>query len=448
MEQHTYKPTSLTDQQVQDQILDQILDTIGRPSTSSDANFTPATSSAHALDSPATSSAHALDSPALPGENAPDSPATSTPSPPPDSRPDPGAKLLLQLKKRHGIYQDRELAECLRALPAAGYLVDGLLQPCSVNILVGDSGIGKSALVYQLALAVAAGKPFLGHSCRPGKVVLVDYENSLWDSHRILQQQRKHLGLDEAPDTLQIWPMNKQDHSATRGQLAEEGLHENVEEVIDAFAAGLVVFDSLRSFNPAMESDNATAAKQIKQLRAIAQSKGTAILLVHHVRKHGQNRSGPLEDGAPLDWLIRSAGSRALINQTDARLAIAMRKKNDDTLILRGHLRTHGEVGPYLLSRVWDQVGEPLGYQRFEATPQMLENPEQEATFQKLPAAFCFTQALQLYGKQNHAVSLFLQKLIRLGLARKTGHGQYQKSDPSPYANGEFYQEVDIISAA
>jgi predicted transcriptional regulator len=58
------------------------------------------------------------------------------------------------------------------------------------------------------------------------------------------------------------------------------------------------------------------------------------------------------------------------------------------------------------------------------------------------------SEARQLYGKQNHAVSLFLQRLIRLGLARKTGHGQYQKSDPSPYTNWEFCQEVDIISAA
>jgi hypothetical protein len=195
-----------------------------------------------------------------------------------------------------------------------------------------------------------------------------------------------------------------------------------------------------------MENDNTAAVKQIKQLRTITQGRGTAILLVHHVRKHGRNYGVRLEDCAPLEWLMSSAGSRALINQTDARLAIATRRNNDDTLVLRGHLRTHGEVGPYFLSRVWDDVGQPLGYRRFEATPQMLENPEQEETFRKLPQAFCFTEARLLYGKQNQAASTFLQKLIRLGLVRKTGHGQYQKNETGPIAGPDG--QVDIGSAA
>jgi hypothetical protein len=355
------------------------------------------------------------------------------------------AKRFLQLKKQNGIYDGRELALNVGLLPVSAYLVDGLLQPCSVNILVGDSGIGKSALVYQLALAVATGKPFLEHPTRRGKVVLVDYENSVWDSHRILQQQCKHLRV-EAPYTLQIWPMNQWAKHGTRAQMGRLGLHENVEEVIDAFAPGLVIFDSLRSFHPAMEKDNTAAVKQIKQLRAIAQSKGTAILLVHHVGKQGRKQGASLENGAPLDWLMRSAGSRALINQTDARLALATRWWSDDTLILRGHLRTQGEVGPYLLSRVWDEADEPLGYQRVEATTHMLRNWKQEETFQKLPPAFSFTEARLLYGKQNNATNVFLQKLVRLGLARKTALGQYQKNKSGP--NTELGQEGNITSAA
>jgi KaiC/GvpD/RAD55 family RecA-like ATPase len=370
----------------------------------------------------------------------------SEPTLPTGSQTDRAAKEFLQLKERHGIYQHSELAESLAAQPPSGYLVEGLLQPGSINILVGDSGIGKSALVFQLALAVAAGKPFLGHRSKPGKVVLVDYENSLWDCHRILRQQCKFLGLDKAPYTLQIWPMNRRAYGAARRELEQVGLHENVEEVIDVFAPDLVIFDSLRSFNPAMENDNTAAVKQIKQLRTITQGRGTAIMLVHHVRKHGHNYGTHLEDDAPLHWLMRSAGSRALINQTDARLAISTRRQNDDTLILRGHLRTHGEVGPYFLSRVWDTAGEPLGYRRFQAAPQMLQNPKQEQAFQKLPPTFSFTEARLVYGKQNHATTMLLQKMIRLGLARKKGHGQYQKSETGQ--NRELCPQVDVPSAA
>ena len=309
---------------------------------------------------------------------------------------DPKAALFHQLKQRLGIYSGAELGQRVRTLRTSGHLVEGFMQPRSVNILVGDSGIGKSALVYQLALAVAAGKPFLGQATRPGKVILVDYENSLWDAYRILQQQRKHLALDHTPSTLQIWPMNAPAPDATRAELQQQGLHEDVEQPIYQFGPDLVIFDSLRSFNPGMENDNTAAVRQIKQLRTIARRHGTAILLVHHVRKHAQQGDGSLEDGALLDWLMRSAGSRALINQTDTRLAISTRKKNDGSLVLRGHLRTHGEIGPWLLTRIWDDAGAPLAYRRLSATPQKLDNAEQEETFARftgkrtrLPATTC-----------------------------------------------------------
>jgi len=47
----------------------------------------------------------------------------------------------------------------------------------SVNILVGDSGLGKSPLVYQLGISVATGVPFLGRETRKGRVVIADNEN-------------------------------------------------------------------------------------------------------------------------------------------------------------------------------------------------------------------------------------------------------------------------------
>ena len=54
---------------------------------------------------------------------------------------------------------------------------------------------------------------------------------------------------------------------------------EQVEDVISLFAPDLVILDSLRSFNPAMEGANATAGAQITRMRAIAAGRGTAFLL-------------------------------------------------------------------------------------------------------------------------------------------------------------------------
>src|SRR5438552_3861933 len=70
-------------------------------------------------------------------------------------------------------------------------------------------------------------------------------------------------------------------------------------------------------------------------------------------------------------------------------------------LVLRGHSRTRGEIGPFLLRRVWDAEGEPLGYERVTPAPALLKNPEQEAAFLGLPDAFQFRDAMRLYGKRN-----------------------------------------------
>ena len=94
-----------------------------------------------------------------------------------------------------------------------------------------------------------------------------------------------------------------------------------------------------------------------------------------------------------------------MINQTDVRLALASRRdvprsngpRNDSgeqaTLVLRGHYRTRGDVGPFLLRRRWDADGEPLGYERFRCDPSMLENPEQQGVYQRLPESFRFNEA-------------------------------------------------------
>src|ERR1035438_3878316 len=94
---------------------------------------------------------------------------------------DPDADLhddpFVQLKQSFGMYSGNEMAAIGRQLPADNHLVEGLIPQRSVNLLVGDSGIGKSPMAYQIALAVAGGVPFLSLPVRTGKVVVADYEN-------------------------------------------------------------------------------------------------------------------------------------------------------------------------------------------------------------------------------------------------------------------------------
>ena len=331
------------------------------------------------------------------------------------------ADPFLEAKRALGLCSGFEIDSLKRKLPTNEHLVQGMLAPGSVNLLVGDSGVGKSPLAYQLALAVACGTPFLDIPVRPGKVLYVDYENHAPDIHWILTQQCKRLGISRIPGTLVIWPLaaNRQEH--------------DVEKAMRMLAPDLVIIDSLRTFSPEMEAQNKAAVEQIKRLRAVAVRDGSAFLLVHHVRKHRMKGYAGLEEGHALDWLRRASGVRALINQTDTRLALArransaVREEGAAQLVLSGHFRTRGDVGPYILHRVWDGDGEPVCYERFEATPNLIANPLQEAAFSRLPEQFSFKNAQLELGRAPEAVNWFIQKLIRLGLAEKTGRGQYKK---------------------
>jgi len=67
----------------------------------------------------------------------------------------------------------------------------------------------------------------------------------------------------------------------------------------------------------------------------------------------------PLEETVPLRLDdARRWRPRALINQTDTRLAFATHQRQPETLVLRGHLRTQSEIGPYWLARVYQAESE------------------------------------------------------------------------------------------
>src|ERR1039458_10547716 len=78
------------------------------------------------------------------------------------------ADPFLEARRSLGLCSGFEIDSLKRKLPTNEHLVQGMLAPGSVNLLVGDSGVGKSPLAYQLALAVAFGKTVFDPPVPPG----------------------------------------------------------------------------------------------------------------------------------------------------------------------------------------------------------------------------------------------------------------------------------------
>src|SRR5262245_8496623 len=94
-----------------------------------------------------------------------------------------------------GLHTARALRVRARELGASEYLIKSFLPARSTALLVGDSGLGKSPLVYQIGICVAAGLRFLGKETTKGTVILADFENGIEDMCEMSERISRYVGL-------------------------------------------------------------------------------------------------------------------------------------------------------------------------------------------------------------------------------------------------------------
>jgi hypothetical protein len=315
-----------------------------------------------------------------------------------------------------GIYTSDALDSLCAQEGQKPFVVEGLISTGSIGIVVGDSGLGKSPLIYHLGLCVAAGIPWLDMRTRQGKVLYLDYENGALGSQALRDSCMQHLQLQMCPENF----LYSQDVLSLN----------DLTRAIETLKPMMVVIDTLRSLDPSVEENNTKAGTFFKSLRKLCQQYRVSFLLIHHIRK--QEKKGfldacaNLEIDPPLQWLNIACGARALVNQSDVRIGVDRSSNENVSLIIRGHVRIAGEVGPFYLERVFNDDEQPIGYRRLEGVA-FLNSKDQQDAFNKLPQAFTFKEAKAVYGRQDQATVDFLTKCERLGILRKPGRGRYEK---------------------
>lgn len=150
------------------------------------------------------------------------------------------------------------------------WLLPGVLTQGSLNLLVGDPGVGKSYMGYALAISVATGCPLFGGliPAREPKVVLYfDEENSKQDRDKYLRRAWKGLAAlngGELPDIgllhKNLWPR--------RCALGGEDWAEKAADWIGKKQPHYMVFDTANPcFNVEDENNNGQASRILKDLR-------------------------------------------------------------------------------------------------------------------------------------------------------------------------------------
>ncbi|MFH1873371.1 MAG: AAA family ATPase [Pseudomonadota bacterium] len=212
------------------------------------------------------------------------------------------------------------LAQLLTEQPAApppGWIEPGLLPPQGILFVGGEPKVGKSLLVANLALALAAGNHRVGFTIPAARRVLVcQFELPTPQFVSRLATMRRAMGA-AADHNLLV------DTRATGHLLsAPRGLHHFLNAARQA-SAEVIVLDPLYSTHDQDENDTRSMAALCQSLLRLREASKTALIVVHHVRKSiGREEIGSAFRGSSA--LHAVGDSYLLLTRPSAHLAAAV----------------------------------------------------------------------------------------------------------------------------
>jgi AAA domain len=228
------------------------------------------------------------------------------------------------------------LAQLLERQPpiAPPCLVEpGLLPPQGILFVGGEPKVGKSLLVANLALSLAAGADRIGFAIpAPRRVLICQFELPVPQFVNRLAIMRRGLGA--AADQQLLVDTRAQGHLLS----AAQGLNHFV-SAARAAAAEIIVLDPLYSTHDQDENDTRAMAALCQSLLRLRDASRAALVVVHHVRKS----IGRYEIGSAF------RGSSALHAVGDSYLLLTRPSPQLTTIELRFQFRYAASQPPRLL---------------------------------------------------------------------------------------------------
>lgn len=234
---------------------------------------------------------------------------------------------------------DGETLMDMRIKPIS-FCIDSLL-PQGVSILCGAPKICKSWLVLDWCVRIAKGEEVWGFKTTIGTTLYLCLEDNL---SRI--QQRLNEITDEVSCNVFF---------ATSSCSMSDGLPEQIERfVAEHNDTVLVVIDTFQMIrNKNKDSTYANDYQEIEELKRLADKLKISLLLVHHLRKQGDN-----------DPLNKISGTTGISGAVDTTLILdkSKRSHNNATLICTGRDIEYRELELNFSkdNHIWDLVSDSL----------------------------------------------------------------------------------------
>lgn len=165
------------------------------------------------------------------------------------------------------------------------------LYPRRVTLLIGETGAGKSSLLYNVALYAALGVPLYDYEfARPLRVFYLDPENAGNFRDGEMDGGLTATKLDRISRER---PTNLLFHDGRDIDLSTDTDMNYLQDFILEYKVDLAILDPIANlFNTQQENDNAEAARHGKALTALSRATGACILAAHHTGKDASGNYG------------------------------------------------------------------------------------------------------------------------------------------------------------
>lgn len=226
-------------------------------------------------------------------------------------------------------------------------IVDRLLPSKAMAFIAGEPGVGKSWLLWDLALSVTSGRPFMGQYpvVTRGAVLVIASEGSRAASIGRAWAIAKGKGLDPDAtiDQLHIlW--------CAGFSLADPVHVSQVAEHVRAQGVRLVLVDTLHGAWGGRENDSDAWGAVVRTgLRPLTEA-GATVALVHHTAKASEGTSG-----RRAGQMMR--GSSAMHASRDCLLVLTKAKDDDQRVKVTVELRDDAPVRPFTFATPSERVG-------------------------------------------------------------------------------------------
>ena len=201
-------------------------------------------------------------------------------------------------------------------------IIDGLIETGEVVAVVGSAKAGKSFVAMQLAMSIAAGRPFLGHPSHRRRVLVANLE--------VAQRQYKHR-LRRMISALNI----RADELA--GQLfldnlkAEEISWAGIQAEAASVAAEVIVIDPFYQIFKGSEVDDEAVQTAIDEIKRLQRAEYTIIIVFHAPKGFNGDRS-------LIDMI---SGSSRLARYPEAIFGIMNHADGDDLRVFQSIMRNN-----------------------------------------------------------------------------------------------------------